>query len=69
MTLPMSKLENTFCLKIKIKKEEEEEEKPRNHCIVVVDIVQGWAYLLGNGYPTLFDLNISGNTRFFMGRR
>ena len=35
----MSKLENTFCLKIKIKKEEEEEEKPRNHCIVVVDIV------------------------------
>ena len=39
MTLPMSKLENTFCLKIKIKKEEEEEEKPRNHCIVVVDIV------------------------------
>ena len=38
MTLPMSKLGNTFCLKIKIKKEEEEE-KPRNHCIVVVDIV------------------------------
>ena len=35
----MSKLGNTFCLKIKIKKEEEEEEKPRNHCIVVVDIV------------------------------
>ena len=30
---------------------------------------QGWPYLLGNGYPTLPDPIILGNTQFLMGRR
>ena len=30
---------------------------------------QGWPYPLGNGYPTLPDPIILGNTQFLMGRR